>query len=173
MGGRRARRTSDQETLPQVVDGRQKHALSDRLVVAIATGIYVGYVPPVPGTLGSLLGLVLLWPLRPGLAQVLVTVFLIGVAIMMADRAARIIGGQDPSAIVIDEIAGVAVATLLLPPTLQERVIAFVIFRVFDVIKPFPARHVERLPGGSGIVGDDLIAGLYTNLLMWVWLLWS
>jgi phosphatidylglycerophosphatase A len=155
-----------------VADGQQKHTLSDRLVVAIATGMYVGYVPPVPGTLGSLLGLLLLWPFRPGLAQVLVTLFLIGVAIMMADRAARIIGGQDPSAIVIDEIAGIAVATLL-PPNVQERVIAFAVFRLFDVIKPFPARHVERLPGGSGIVGDDLIAGLYTNLLMWVWLLLS
>lgn len=141
--------------------------------MAIATGAYVGYLPPAPGTLGSLLGLLLLWPLKPGTVQVLVTLFLIGVGIVVADRAARVIGGQDPPAIVIDEIAGIAVATLLLPPQVQERVVAFVIFRLFDVIKPFPARQAERLPGGFGIVGDDLIAGLYSNLLVRVWLLLS
>ncbi len=141
--------------------------------MAIATGVYVGYLPPAPGTLGSLLGLLLLWPLKPGTVQVLVTLFLIGVGIVVADQAARVIGGQDPPAIVIDEIAGIAVATLLLPPQVQERVVAFVIFRVFDVIKPFPARQAERLPGGFGIVGDDLIAGLYTNLLVRLWLLLS
>jgi len=156
-----------------VVDDQQKQTLSDRLVVAIATGVYVGYLPPAPGTLGSLLGLLLLWPLKPGTVQVLVTLFLIGVGIVVADQAARVIGGQDPPAIVIDEIAGIAVATLLLPPQVPERVVAFVIFRVFDVIKPFPARQAERLPGGFGIVGDDLIAGLYTNLLVRLWLLLS
>ena len=153
--------------------GQPKHTRADRLVVAIATGAYVGYVPLAPGTLGSLLGLLLLWPMQPGIAQVLVTLVLIGLAIVVADRAARVMGGGDPPAIVIDEIAGMAVATLLLPPNVQERVIAFAVFRLFDVIKPFPARRVERLPGGSGIVGDDLIAGLYTNLLMWAWLLVS
>ena len=141
--------------------------------MAIATGVYVGYLPPAPGTLGSLLGLLLLWPLKPGTVQVLVTLFLIGVGIVVADQAARVIGGQDPPAIVIDEIAGIAVATLLLPPQVQERVVAFVVFRVFDVIKPFPARQAERLPGGFGIVGDDLIAGMYTNLLVRLWLLLS
>lgn len=141
--------------------------------MAIATGVYVGYLPPAPGTLGSLLGLLLLWPLKPGTVQVMVTLFLIGVGIVVADQAARVIGGQDPPAIVIDEIAGIAVATLLLPPQVPERVVAFVIFRVFDVIKPFPARQAERLPGGFGIVGDDLIAGLYTNLLVRLWLLLS
>lgn len=156
-----------------MVDAQRKQTLSDRLVVAIATGVYVGYLPPAPGTLGSLLGLLLLWPLKPGTVQVLVTLFLIGVGIVVADRAARVIGGQDPPVIVIDEIAGIAVATLLLPPQVQERVVAFVIFRLFDVIKPFPARQAERLPGGFGIVGDDLIAGLYTNLLVRVWLLLS
>lgn len=141
--------------------------------MAIATGAHIGYLRPAPGTLGSLLGLLLLWPLKPGTVQVLVTLFLIGVGIVVADQAARIIGGQDPAAIVIDEIAGMAVAMLLLPPQVQERVVAFVVFRLFDVIKPFPARQAEGLPGGFGIVMDDLIAGLYANLLVQVWLLLS
>ncbi|MFQ5988435.1 MAG: phosphatidylglycerophosphatase A [Candidatus Methylomirabilales bacterium] len=156
---------------PQVADHQQKHTVAHRLVVAIATGAYVGYLPPAPGTLGSLLGLILLWPLKPGIAQVLVTLFLIGMGIVVADHAARVMGGQDPPAIVIDEIAGIAVAILLVPPQFQERVIAFVLFRLFDVIKLFPARQAERLPGGIGIVGDDLIAGLYANLVLRMWLL--
>jgi len=150
-----------------------KHRFSHRLVVAIATGAYVGYLRPAPGTLGSLLGLILLWPLDAGTAQVLVTLCLIGVGIVVADRAAKILGAEDPSDIIIDEIAGIAVATLLLPPHFLERVAAFVLFRVFDVIKPFPARQAERLPGGFGIVADDLIAGLYANVLVQVWLLIS
>ncbi|MFQ5802836.1 MAG: phosphatidylglycerophosphatase A [Candidatus Methylomirabilales bacterium] len=156
-----------------MVDDQRKQTLLDRLVVAIATGAHIGYLRPAPGTLGSLLGLLLLWPLKPGTVQVLVTLFLIGVGIVVADQAARIIGGQDPAAIVIDEIAGMAVAMLLLPPQVQERVVAFVVFRLFDVIKPFPARQAEGLPGGFGIVMDDLIAGLYANLVVQVWLLLS
>jgi phosphatidylglycerophosphatase A len=150
-----------------------RHSLSHRLVVAIATGAYVGYVSPVPGTLGSLLGFFLLWPLSAGTAQVLVTVCLIGVGVVVADRAAKVMGEQDPSAIVIDEIAGIAVATMLLPSRFLERAVAFVLFRLFDVTKPFPIRQAERLSGGLGIVADDVIAGLYANLMVQVWLLIS
>jgi phosphatidylglycerophosphatase A len=87
----------------------------------------------------------------------------------VAGRAAELLGSPDPSAIIIDEIAGIAVATLLLPPHLLHRGAAFLLFRLFDTLKPFPARHIERLPGGVGIVGDDLTAGLYSNLLIQIW----
>lgn len=147
-----------------------KRPFSHRLVVVIATGAYLGYVGPAPGTLGSLLGLFLLWPLSPGTTQVLVTLVLIGVGLVVAGRAAKVMGAQDPSAIIIDEIAGIAVATALLPPRVLERAVAFVLFRLFDITKPFPARQLERLSGGLGIVGDDLVAGLYANLLVQVWL---
>lgn len=150
-----------------------KHSVSHRLVVAIATGAYVGYIPPAPGTLGSVIGLLFLWPLEAGTVQVLVTLGLIGVGIVVAGRAEEIMGTRDPSAIIIDEIAGIAVATMLVPSRFLERAVAFVLFRLFDVIKPFPIQHAERLPGGFGIVGDDLIAGVYANLLIQVWLLIS
>lgn len=168
---RRGRSWTGADRRPHVADDPQKNTVAHRFVIAIATGAYVGYLPPAPGTLGSLLGLILLWPLKPGIAQVLVTLCLIGMAIVVADQAARVMGGQDPPAIVIDEIAGIAVAILLVPPQVQERVIAFVLFRLFDVIKLFPARQAERLAGGIGIVGDDLIAGLYANLVLRMWLL--
>jgi phosphatidylglycerophosphatase A len=144
-----------------------------RVAVLIATGAYVGYLRPAPGTLGSLLGLFLLWPLGTGMAQVLATLLLVGVGFAVAGQAARVMEAQDPPAIIIDEIAGIAVATAFLPPRLAERAVAFVLFRVFDIAKPFPARQVERLPGGLGIVGDDLVAGVYANLLVRVWLLIS
>jgi phosphatidylglycerophosphatase A len=150
-----------------------KQPFSQRLVVAIATGAYVGYVPPAPGTLGSFLGLFLLWPLGAGTAQLVVTLGLIGVGVVVAGRAAKIMGAQDPSAVVIDEIAGIAVATMFLPPRFLEWAVAFMLFRLFDVAKPFPARQAERLSGGFGIVADDLIAGLYANLLVHLWLLVS
>lgn len=149
------------------------HPFSRRLVVFVATGAYVGYVPPAPGTLGSLLGLLLLWPLGVGAAQVVATLVLIATGFVVAGRAARIMGGEDPPAVIIDEIAGIALATLLLPSGFLERTVAFVLFRVFDIAKPFPIRQAERLSGGLGIVGDDLIAGLYANLLVRLWLLIS
>jgi len=149
------------------------HPISHTLVVAIATGGYVGTLSRAPGTLGSLLGLVLLWPLGAGVAQALATVFLIGAGIVIAGRAARIMGAQDPPAIIIDEVVGIAVATMLLPSRLLERIVAFILFRLFDVTKPFPARQAECLSGGLGIVGDDLVAGIYANLVVQVWLLLS
>lgn len=86
-----------------------KRPFSHRLVVVIATGAYLGYIGPAPGTLGSLLGLFLLWPLSPGTTQVLVTLVLIGVGLVVAGRAAKVMGAQDPSAIIIDEIARIGV----------------------------------------------------------------
>jgi phosphatidylglycerophosphatase A len=146
---------------------------SHTLVVAIATGGYLGTLPGAPGTLGSLLGLVLLWPLGAGVARALATIVLIGAGIVIAGRAARIMGAQDPPAIIIDEVVGIAVATMLLPSRLLERIMAFALFRLFDITKPFPARQAERLSGGLGIVGDDLVAGVYANLAVQVWVLLS
>ena len=150
------------------MDGRRKHTFSEWLVLVIATGGYLGYTPVAPGTVGSLIGLLLLWPLD-GTAHLLITLLLAGGGILVAGRAAALLEGHDPHVIIIDEIAGIAVATLLLPPHLLHRLVAFFLFRLFDILKPFPSRQIERLPGGIGIVGDDLTAGLYSNLLVQVW----
>lgn len=136
--------------------------------MAVATGGYLGYTPVAPGTAGSLIGLLLLWPLE-GLPHLLVTLLLGVGGVLVAGRAAELLGNPDPPAIIIDEIAGIAVATLLLPPHPLHRGIAFLLFRLFDTLKPFPTRRIERLPGGLGIVGDDLTAGLYSNLLIQIW----
>jgi phosphatidylglycerophosphatase A len=83
------------------------------------------------------------------------------IGVWAAHRAGRVLGGKDPGAIVIDEVAGMALSVLPFPLTLGTVVSAFVLFRVFDIVKPFPARASQRLAGGLGVVADDLIAGLY------------
>ena len=83
-----------------------------------------------------------------------------------AQQAERILGRKDPAAIVIDEVAGMTLAVLLLPLTVPVAVLAFALFRLFDVIKPAPARQAQALPGGAGVMVDDLVAGLYALVIV-------
>ena len=83
-----------------------------------------------------------------------------------AQRAERLIGTKDPGAIVIDEVAGMTLSVLAFPPTIGVLITGFLLFRVFDVVKPFPARTSQRLRGGVGVMIDDLIAGGYALLLL-------
>jgi phosphatidylglycerophosphatase A len=82
-----------------------------------------------------------------------------------ADRAERALGTKDPGAIVIDEVAGMTLSVLGLPLSVPVLAVAFVLFRVFDVVKPFPAGRAQALPGGAGVMVDDLLAGLYALVL--------
>lgn len=136
-----------------------------------ATGGYVGLMPVAPGTFGSLIGL----PLLLGLARlglgVTATVALVGGAALAAmaicHEAGRALGDADSGQLVLDEVCGMLVAGLLLDPTPWILGLAFLFFRVFDVLKPFPARWIDRsLKNGVGVVADDLVAGLYTNVLV-------
>ena len=141
----------------------------DRAVLFLATGGYIGRVPFAPGTFGTLIGLpfcLLLDHLHVGLAVVCVALF-IGCAIGVASVAEKIIQQKDAAQIVIDEIAGLLVVFVGLPLNLYTAVLGFIIFRAFDILKPFPIRLLERkVSGGSGIVLDDVIAGLYANLIL-------
>ena len=141
------------------------------LAVMVATVGGVGYAPFAPGTVGSLVALPLLPPLAalrgyaPGAYAVLL-VTLVGIAIWAADRAEDVLGAEDHPHIVIDEVAGLVVAGIVLPGTWLAAAVAFVLFRLFDVVKPFPARQIDSgVEGGLGVVGDDLVAGLYAGLV--------
>ena len=116
-----------------------------------------------PGTVGSFLALLALW-LIPftlvALAATLVVIVVVG--IWAASRLERALGTKDPGLIVIDEVAGMVLSTLLVPRTLPVLGTAFLLFRLFDVWKPFPASQSQSLAGGVGVVVDDLIAGAYT-----------
>jgi len=132
------------------------------VAVAIATVGGVGWAPVAPGTVASALTAVVLGLVpfsRAGVIIGFVAVTLIGT--WAAEHAERALGDKDPGAIVIDEVAGMTLSVLLLPLTVPVLAVAFVLFRVFDVLKPSPARQAQALPGGLGVMVDDLIAGLY------------
>ncbi len=133
----------------------------------IATVGGIGYSPIAPGTLASLVGLGVAWILSAHPAQQVVGCGVaIGLALWSAGPTAQAMGKRDPSAVVIDEVAGMMVALVFLPVGSRIYLEGFLLFRLLDILKPFPLRHVERLPGGWGIVLDDLLAGLATNLIL-------
>lgn len=122
----------------------------------------MGRFPVAPGTVGSALTAFVLWLMpfsRAGLVVFFLVVTVAGV--WAGGRAERLLGAKDPAAIVIDEVAGMTLSVLALPLTPAVLGAGFVLFRVFDIVKPFPARASERLEGGLGVVADDLVAGLY------------
>ena len=139
----------------------------DRVALAVATLGGAGYAPVAPGTVGSAVVVVLLWlmPLgTPGLLVALVVVTAAG--IWAGTRVERTLGAKDPGVIVVDEAAGMIASVLFLPRTVAVLAVAFVLFRIFDVVKPPPARQSQALGGGVGVVVDDLVAGLYACLLL-------
>lgn len=139
------------------------------LAVALATIGPVGYAPVAAGTAGSLAALPLLPVLaalrsRSAAAHAVVLMALVALAVWAAGRAEDALGGHDPQRIVIDELAGMLVAGTLAPAGWAPLTLAFGLFRLFDIVKPFPASRLDALPGGLGVVGDDLVAGCYAGL---------
>jgi len=140
---------------------------------ALATGAGSGCSPFAPGTAGSAVGLLLFWPMQrltvPG--QLLVVAAVLVTGTLAATHVALRAGAKDPGIVVVDEVVGQWVSLLLHPFTLTTAVLGFLLFRLTDVVKPYPARDLERLPGGVGIMADDVMAGIYANLLLRVMLL--
>jgi phosphatidylglycerophosphatase A len=141
-----------------------------RVGVFIATCAYVGYAPVAPGTWGSAVGLLVYYLVRrQGTSSVevaaIAVIFLIG--LWSATEAEHHFGGIDPGPVVIDEVIGMLITLAFRPVNVAGALVGFVVFRILDVVKPWPARRLESLPGGFGIVLDDAMAGIYGNLLMW------
>lgn len=144
----------------------------DFFSVFVASGAFVGFLPWCPGTWGSLLGIVLFWFFK-GVStffQIFLIFLIILSGIVFSHLVSKKVKQDDPEFVVIDEIAGVWISVLG-KHTFLEYLLAFVIFRVIDILKPFPLRKIERLKGGIGIMGDDVVAGVITNLLVWLILL--
>ena len=133
----------------------------------LASVFGAGYAPVASGTVGSFVTVVAIWllPLTPlRIAVALVVVILVG--IWAGSRVERVLGRKDPGVIVIDEVAGMLLSVILLPRTIPVLITAFLLFRLFDIWKPFPARESQALTGGVGVMVDDLIAGFYTLILI-------
>ncbi|RKX60748.1 MAG: phosphatidylglycerophosphatase A [Thermodesulfobacteriota bacterium] len=145
----------------------------DRLVLFLASGLFLGLIPFAPGTFGSLLGIPLHWlfshlPFFPGICSL---GFVILISVWISGRAELLLGKKDPSQIVIDEVVGMAVALAGAPLEPSLIIVAFMFFRFFDIWKPFPIRYIDKsFPGGWGIVLDDVAAGVMANL---AWRLWD
>lgn len=138
-----------------------------RLAIAIATLAGVGRAPLAPGTVASAITAVVLWWLHlPPLTLSGLLIIVIALGTWAADEAERALGGKDPGAIVVDEVAGMMLSVLAVPLTLPVLIVGFLLFRGFDVVKPFPANVSQRLRGGVGVMVDDLIAGLYALALV-------
>jgi len=135
--------------------------------LALATVLGVGYVPFAPGTFGSLVGLVLWWLLPSSTsAQATAIAVVFAAGSWSGGVAERHFGTTDPSHVVIDEVMGMLITLFLNPVGWAGAVGAFLLFRVFDVIKPYPSNRLERLPGGVGVMADDAMAAIYANLAL-------
>ena len=144
----------------------RSHSPLDYVALAIAT-FGVGYLPLIPGTFGSMVGVAIFlvlvyWPLQVFFIPVIVVL-----GVWAASRTERLLGKKDPGKAVVDEVAGQMISLLplafLVPdgPWIVWVIVSFNLFRLFDIFKPYPARGFESLPGGFGIMADDLVAGIY------------
>ncbi len=144
---------------------------ADRGALFVLSAFGAGFPPLVPGTWGSLAGIaiaVLLpgesWHLSVGIAVLAAS----ALTVALGSAAQRAAGREDPQQVVMDEVAGMLLALLLVPaPSALEAACGFAFFRAFDILKPPPARRLERLPGGWGILLDDLAAALYAMAALW------
>lgn len=145
-----------------------------QLVEMIATAGYVGRMPMAPGTFGSAVGL-LIYFVMPTLPQPFILFGLIGFVIFsiwIAGEAEKLFAAKDPGCIVIDEVAGMLVTFFALPRTICIGIVGFSVFRLLDILKPFPIKYAQRkCPGGIGVVMDDVIAGLMSNVLVRIFLM--
>jgi phosphatidylglycerophosphatase A len=144
-----------------------KADLRGRAALLLATWFGVGSMPVTPGTFGTVASLPLILILKhtTALHQVVALIVFIPLAIWSSGLCARLVQKDDPSEIVIDEVAGFLLTTLFLPASWSALVLAFILFRVFDILKPFPIGALDKnIPGGTGIVMDDLLAGVYAYL---------
>jgi phosphatidylglycerophosphatase A len=141
-----------------------------RLAVVIATAGGAGYAPIAPGTFGSLVGLAIYFPTRhaPLVWQLAILVAVTVIGVWAATAMERHLGQHDPGPVVIDEVAGQLLTLVLTGANLGGAIVGFFVFRALDIVKPPPADRLERLPRGYGIMADDLMAGVYGNLIMQV-----
>lgn len=140
-----------------------------RLGLLVATCGYVGYVPVASGTFGSAAGLAVFAAVRLSgsvAVELVVIVLLFVIGIWSSNVAERHLGGVDPAPVVIDEVAGMLITLALLPVNVYGAIVGFLIFRLLDVIKPWPADRLERLHGGLGVMADDAMAAVYANLAL-------
>ena len=149
--------------------------MNQKLITFLATGFGSGLIPFAPGTAGTLVGVLicLLCIPMPWILRLLFVFALLTVSLYVADQAEKIYQKKDDQRIVIDEIIGLQITMLPVAINVLSLCAGFVLFRVFDIFKPFPIRNLQGLPGGWGIVADDVAAGIYAGALLWLLMFWG
>jgi phosphatidylglycerophosphatase A len=142
--------------------------MNEKVIKLLATGFGAGLVPVTPGTAGTLVGMLVCFIISPlyWLLRLLIVIILLAGAIYVAGRAEQLYGKKDDQRIVIDEIAGFQVTMLPITATGLNLLVGFVLFRIFDIWKPFPLRDFQQFSGGLGVVADDIGAGIYAAAIM-------
>jgi len=145
--------------------------LVDRLTLFLAQGCGMGWSRIGPGTAGSLGAVLLAWPLKlllpQPLAYLAMVIVVICFGVWICHQATRILAVKDPGSVVLDEIAAVFLIYCFVPWTWWTALAGFILFRILDIAKPWPIRVLERMPGGWGIMADDLFAGGLVGFLLW------
>ena len=135
----------------------------------IASFFYLGHSPYMPGTVGSLAGLTAFFIVRTNdILYAFTILFFFTLGVLFAGEAEKIYRHKDPGMIVIDEVTGMLLALFCVPFSMFSVILGFFLFRIFDILKPPPARRMERKAGSLGIMFDDIIAAIYTNLILQV-----
>lgn len=159
---------------------KQNISVTDRIGYILATGLGAGFIPVAPGTAGAIEGVAIFLlihalHLGPGwsvLVVVVINVALFALGVWASNRVCRVSGLEDPQRVVIDEVSGqlITLTPLALLPSLSivSVLIGFLLFRFFDIFKPYPIRKLEHLPGGFGVMADDGLAGIYAAVLLWL-----
>jgi phosphatidylglycerophosphatase A len=139
------------------------------ILKTISTFFYVGYLPFFPGTFASIVGLFLFYLIKDNIfIYTFVTLLLMILGFLSAGRAEKIFKRKDANYIVIDEVSGMLLAFIFIPYSIKTVIIAFVLFRILDGLKPYPAGRLQDLKGSLGVMSDDIVAALYTNIILQV-----
>ncbi|MFH1061296.1 MAG: phosphatidylglycerophosphatase A [Candidatus Omnitrophota bacterium] len=143
------------------------HSRAEKLIKMIVTFFYLGYVPYMPGTFGALAGVIIFLFLgSSSFIYVLTTILITLIGFIFCGSGEKVFFQKDPSCIIIDEVSGMLVCYCFLPITLFNVIAGFILFRIFDIFKPFYIKRVEKIKGSAGIMLDDLFAAGYVVILL-------
>ncbi|MFZ1035582.1 MAG: phosphatidylglycerophosphatase A [Smithella sp.] len=149
--------------------------MNEKMITFLATGFGAGLAPFAPGTAGTLVGVLicLLFLPFPWIIRLPAVLALLALSVYVAQQAENIYQKKDDQRIVIDEIIGFQITMLHAEINIPNICAGFVLFRIFDILKPFPIKNLQRLPGGWGIVADDVVAGIYASLILFLLTFWN
>jgi len=148
--------------------------MSDKIVKMFATWFYIGNFPVAPGTAASAVGAIMALICSPSIFLYIIVLLIVTIlGFMVSGRMEAVLDQKDPGCIVIDEVAGIMLALFLLPLTPVVVFTAFFLFRAFDMFKIYPVNKFEQLEGSTGVMMDDIFAGIYTNIVMHIAVRWA